>query len=78
MLHTSGRLFTLKKKLTEQVVVGVSLILEGESAVTDMIQIFQPLKVRNCHTPSVQIHVLTEETRRMGVEEREGGNKERR
>lgn len=50
-------------KPTEQVVVGVSLILKGESTVTDVIQILQPLKVWNCHTTGVQIHVLTEETR---------------
>lgn len=48
-------------KPTEQVVVGVSLILEGESTVTDMVQIFQPFKVGDGYTASVQVHVLTEE-----------------
>lgn len=33
------------KWLTQQIVVGVSLILEGQSTITNMIQVFEPLKV---------------------------------
>lgn len=44
--------------LTEQVVVRVSLIFEGESAVTDVIQVLQPLEVGNSHAAGVQVHVL--------------------
>ena len=31
--------------LTKEVVVGVSLVLEGESAVADVIEVLEPLKV---------------------------------
>ncbi len=54
-------------------VVGVSLVFEGESTVTDVIQILQPLKVRNCHTAGVQIHVLKQGQRTQGNRERTQG-----
>lgn len=41
-------------------VVGVSLIFEGQSAVTDMIQVLQPLKVGDGHTTGIQVQVLFE------------------
>lgn len=49
--------------LTEQVVVGVPLIFEGQSSIADMVEILQPLEVRHCHTASIQVHVLQEETK---------------
>lgn len=51
-------------RLTQQVVVGVSLVFEGESPVTDVVQVLQPLEVGNGHTAGVQVHVLTHERRR--------------
>lgn len=51
-------------RLTQQVIVGVSLVFEGESPVTDVVQVLQPLEVGNRHTASVQVHVLTHEGRR--------------
>lgn len=39
-------------------VVGVPLILEGQSSIADVVQILQPLKIRHGHTAGVQIHVL--------------------
>lgn len=44
--------------LTEQVVVGISLVLEGQSSIADVVQILQPLKIRHCYATSVQVHVL--------------------
>lgn len=44
--------------LTEQVVVGVSLVFEGESTITDVIEVLQPLEVRHRHTTGIQVHVL--------------------
>lgn len=46
------------EKLTQQVVIGVTLILEGESAVTDVVQVLQPLEVRDSHTTSVHVQIL--------------------
>lgn len=43
-------------------VVGVSLIFEGQSAVADMVQVLQPLEVGDGHTTSVQVHVLFKTT----------------
>lgn len=43
---------------TEKMVVGVSLILEGQTTVADVVQVLQPLKVWNRNTSSVQVHVL--------------------
>ena len=50
--------------LTEQVIVGVSLIFKGESTVTDVVQILQPLKVGDSHTAGIQVHVLRQGGRR--------------
>lgn len=47
-----------KSGLTEQVVVGVPLILEGQSPIADVVQILQPLEIRHGHTAGVQVHVL--------------------
>uniref|UniRef100_A0A0E9UCL1 Uncharacterized protein n=1 Tax=Anguilla anguilla TaxID=7936 RepID=A0A0E9UCL1_ANGAN len=44
--------------LTQQVVVGIPLVLEGQAAVADVVQVLQPLKVGHSHTTSVQVHVL--------------------
>lgn len=59
-----GRLPEWMLRLTQQVIVGVSLVFEGESPVTDVVQVLQPLEVGNRHTASVQVHVLTHERRR--------------
>lgn len=48
--------------LTEQVVVWVPLIFEGQSSIADMVEILQPLEIRHCHTASIQVHVLQDET----------------
>ena len=60
VLGTSGR----RVRLTQQVVVGFPLVFEGESTVTDVIQILQPLEVRDGDAAGVQIHVLSRERRR--------------
>lgn len=62
--RVSGRFPEWMLRLTQQVVVGVSLVFEGESPVTDMVQVLQPLEVGNGHTAGVQVHVLTHERRR--------------
>lgn len=54
--------------LTEQMVVWVSFIFEGESSVTDMIQILQPLKVGDCHSTSVQVQILRGDGERQGAD----------
>merc|ERR1719209_937196 len=40
-----------------QVVVGLPLILEGQTTVGDMIQVFQPLKVGDGDTASIDVHI---------------------
>lgn len=44
-------------------IVGVSLVFEGQSPVTDVVQVLQPLEVGNRHTAGVQVHVLTHKRR---------------
>ena len=39
-----------RRTLTEQVVVGVLLVFEGEPAVADVVQVLEPLEVRHRHT----------------------------
>ena len=41
----------------EKVVVGLALILEGEPAVGDVVQVLEPLKVGHGHTPRIDVHV---------------------
>lgn len=43
-------------------VVGVSLIFEGQSAIADVVQVLQPLKIGDGHTSSIQVHVLFKKT----------------
>ena len=65
--------------LTQQVIVGVSLIFKGESTITDVVQILQPLKVGDSHTAGVQVHVLRQGGRRQGHKEtRRGERREKR
>ena len=44
--------------LTQEVLVGVFLVLPGEPAVGDVVQVFEPLKVAHSHTSSVGKQVL--------------------
>lgn len=44
--------------LTQKMVIGVSLIFEGKSTVTDMIQVLQPLKVRDSYTACIDVKIL--------------------
>lgn len=46
--------------LTQQMIVGIPLILEGQASVTDVVQVLQPLKVGDGHATSIQVHVLEE------------------
>ena len=39
-------------------VVGVHLILEGESPKTDVVEVLEPFKVRHSHTTCIGIQVL--------------------
>lgn len=48
-------------RLTQQMVVGVPLVLECEPTITDVVQVLQPLEIGDGDTPSVQIHVLMED-----------------
>ena len=41
----------------KEVVVGLSLILEGQTAIGHVVQVLQPLEVGDCHTTSVDVHV---------------------
>jgi len=43
--------------LTQQQVVSVTRILEHESTKADVLEIFQPLKVRHGHTAGVDVDV---------------------
>lgn len=47
-----------KWALTEQVVVWISFIFESQTAVTDVVQVFQPFKVGYCYTTSIQVKIL--------------------
>ena len=47
-----------KFKLTKQELVGISLIFEGETTITDVVQVFKPFKEGHSHTTSIDIHVL--------------------
>jgi len=44
--------------LTKQVIVGVAFILERQSAVTDVVQILQPLEVWDSHSTSINVQIL--------------------
>lgn len=50
--------FQKEHTLTQQEVVGVPLILEGKTTVTDMVEIFQPFEIRHCHTTSIDEQIL--------------------
>ena len=58
--------------LTEEVVVGVPLILEGESPKTEVVEVFEPLKVRHSHTTCIGIQVLGRVGGGVGKGERDG------
>lgn len=47
--------------LTEQVVVGLALILERQATVRDMVQILKPLEERNGHTTGVDVQIRDDE-----------------
>lgn len=51
--------------LTQQVVVGVPLILESQSSVADMVQVLQPLKVGDGDAAGIQVHILQGATERL-------------
>ena len=53
-------------------VVGVHLILEGESPKTDVVVVLEPLKVRHSHTTCIGIQVLGRVGGGVGKGEREG------
>ena len=38
-------------------VVGLPLVLEGETSVRNVVQVLQPLEVGDCHTTGVDVHV---------------------
>ena len=38
-------------------IVGLSLILEGQTAIGHVVQVLQPLEVGDCHTTGVDVHV---------------------
>ena len=42
-------------------VVGLSLVLEGQPAVRDVVQILEPLEVGHSHTTGVDVHVWDDE-----------------
>ena len=41
----------------KEVVVGFPLILKGQATIGDMVQVLEPLKVRDCDTTSIDVHV---------------------
>lgn len=43
--------------LTEQVVVGLALVLERQTTVRDVVQILEPLEERNGHTTGVDVQI---------------------
>lgn len=45
----------MKETLTEQVMIGIFLILKGKSSVRNVIDVLQPLEVRNGHTSRVHV-----------------------
>jgi hypothetical protein len=58
---TGTRVAGWRSSLTEEVVVGLALILEVQSSVADMVQVLQPLKVGDSHTTSVHIQIRNDE-----------------
>ena len=60
MVYISDQLVSVF--LTQEVVVGVSLVLEGETSVADVVEVLEPLKVRHCHATSICIEILTSTT----------------
>lgn len=47
--------------LTEKMVVGLSLVLEEQSSVGDVVEVLQPLKVGDGHTAGVDVQVGDDE-----------------
>lgn len=43
--------------LTQQMVVGLALILERQTAVRDVVQVLQPLEERHRHTTGVNVQI---------------------
>ena len=46
----------------QQVIVGLTLILEGEAAIRDMVKVLEPLKVGDGDTPCIDVHIRDDET----------------
>ena len=42
-------------------VVGISLVFEGQSSVADVVQILEPLEIGDGHTPGINKQVLYRE-----------------
>ena len=42
-------------------VVGVSLVFEGQATEADMVEVLEPLEVGHCHTTSVSVQVGDDE-----------------
>ena len=51
------------KTHTEEMVVGVLLVLEGETTIADVVQVLEPLEVGHGHTTSVHVQILHKSTR---------------
>ncbi len=54
-------------ELTEQVVVGVALVFEREATEADVVQVFEPLEVRDGHTTRVDVQILFKEYKKEAV-----------
>lgn len=48
---------TTLRILTQQMIIGFSFVLEQQTTVADVIQIFKPFKIGNGHTTSVDVQV---------------------
>lgn len=56
--HIKNQYVGKASPLTQQVVVGVPFVLEGQAAIAHVVEVLEPLEVGDRHTASVQVHVL--------------------
>lgn len=47
----------LDRQLTEQMIVGLALVLEGQATVRDMVEVLQPLEERDGDTTSIDVQI---------------------
>ena len=56
-IYSKRNVSYIGQAVTEQMVVGLPLVLEGEPAVGHVVEVLEPLEVGHGHTPSVDVEV---------------------